>query len=260
MNIHISTGDGRFELDVNVSKQQFTNTLFPKLNQEDDIFSFHLPAAEFFRLLVWSVMLLIGYVIGRILCLMQTQSDYGQSHEQLDYNVFDNLPSLLAMGFTLYYFTCAHSEKRFNYIFGFTAKTRYSGAKFIFYFLAPFVWRWFNPNPFQVYRFSGYLVENDVMSSAIVIALFILVVFWHIFASHRLGVLWTYLVSRILVFGVFALCCLNEPGIGIRIYDYQIAWVFALLGCLNHPLSLLTLALGMALFVDGLARHKIDVL
>lgn len=259
MNIHITTGDGAFDLEVNVSKQQYANTLFPSLNREDDIFNYHLPGAEFFRLLVWSLTLLIGYGIGRILCLTQTLSDNDQLDDQLNYNVLDNLYSLLAMGFTLYYFTCAHSEKRFNYIFGFSAKTRYSGAWFVFFFVAPFAWRWFNPDPFGVYRFADHVVENDGTLSVIVVVLFILVVFWHIFASLRLGVLWTYLGSRIFVFGVFALFFINDP-IANRVNDYQIAWVFALLGCLNHPLSLLTLALGMALFVDGLARHKMHIL
>lgn len=259
MNIHITTGDGEFDLEVNVSKQQYTNTLFPSLDRKDDIFNYHLPGAEFFRLLVWSLTLLIGYGIGRILCLTQTLSDNDQLHDQLNYNVFDNLYSLLTMGFTLYYFTCAHSEKRFNYIFGFTAKTRYSGALFVFFFAAPFIRRWLNPNLFEVYRFADPVFENESTFSVIVITLFILVVFWHIFASLRLGVFRTYLGSRMFVFGVFAFFFISDP-IAIRVKDYQIAWVFAVLGCLNHPLSLLTLALGMALFVDGLARHEIHVL
>jgi len=221
---------------------------------------YYVESGEFLRLFVWCVTLLLSFGLGRLLCF--GNGNYYSCRTQLQKNVFDNLSVLLLMGIALFFFTGAHSAVRFNYIYGFTLNTGYSGMLFLFTFsLTPVAWKGIDTTPFASLMFTADGLKNNTVPLVLAIAFFLFTVCWHIYTAYRAGVLLAYLVTRCLVLAYLILgigLCQNEPDIEIHVHHYQIGWFVALLGCFNHPISVITLAFGAGLFVEGLATYGAD--
>jgi len=230
-------------------------------NNEDVVdLLYWLQPWDFYRLFIWSAMLLLAFGLGRLLCI--GHGNYEFCRTQLQSDVFDNLSALLLMGIALCFFTGVHSSIRFNYLYGFNANTGYSGVLFLLTFvLTPVVWKGLNTTALSSLAFTARGMSNNVVPLAFTIVLFLFTVCWHIYTAYQLGVLRVYLVSRCLVFVYLILSillCLNEPDIQIHVHHYQLGWLVALLGCFNHPISLITLSFGAGLFVEGLATFGAD--
>jgi len=232
------------------------------IRNEDVSFNlmYHLESGEFLRLFVWCVMLLLAFGLGRLLCI--GHGDYEFCRTQLQNNVFDNLSVLLLMGITLFFFTGVHSAIRFNYLFGFTPNTGYSGVLFLFTFLLTLVaWKGLDTTPLASFMFTASGLSNNIVPLVLSIVIFLFIVCWHINTAYKQGILMAYLLSRCLVLAYLILgivLCVNEPNIEIHVHHYQLGWFLALLGCFNHPISVITLAFGAGLYVEGLATYGAD--
>jgi len=220
----------------------------------------YLESWEFLRLFAWCITLLLSFGLGRLLCI--GSGNYQFCRTQLQSHVVDNFSALLLMGIALFFFTGAHSAIRFNYIYGFTPNTGYSGVLFLFtLIITPIAWKGIDTRPFASFMFTADGLANNIVPLVLAIVFFLFTVCWHIYTAYKAGVLLVYLVSRYLVLAYLILgvvLCLNEPNMEIHVHHYQIGWFVALLGCVNHPISVITLAFGTGLFVEGLATYGAD--
>jgi len=232
-------------------------------NYDEGSMPYHLSSNEFFRLFVWCITLLLGYGLGR--CLCSVKGKFGECSHQNKSRLFENFSALLAMGIILALFTGVLSENRFNYIYGFKAETRYSGVIFLFAFvLAPFIWKYLNTVEMtQTFTLTGDGVRDNIGPFLILITTFIFLIIWHLTAAYKVRVFKIYLASRGLVYIFFTmniLVCISDSDLKIHMHHYQMAWLFALLGSFNHPVSLLTLAFATGVFVEGLSAYGADPL
>jgi len=220
----------------------------------------HLPPREFFHVFVWSVTLLLAFGFGRMLCIGHGNYEFCRTWQDSD--MFDNMSVLLLMGITLCFFTGTHSAIRFNYLYGFSAETNYSGVLFLFvFFLTPIVWKGVDTTALKSFMFTASGLSNNIVPLMCVIILLLSTVGWHIYMAHQREVLIVYIISRSLVFLYLVLNivgCINETKIKIHVHHYQLGWLLALFGCFNHPISVVTLAFGAGLFVEGLSTFGAD--
>jgi len=214
-----------------------------------------MPHLELLRLFVWSVMLMIVFGLCRFMCIGHGDLEYCRTLSVSD--VFDNLSALLLMGITLFLFTGIHSSIRFNYIYGFSADTGYSGVWFLLTLVAtPVVMKGLGTTPMSSFNFTGPGLSNNLMLVGLTSVLFLFTLCWHIYSAHLNGVLMVFVVSRFIVLMYFILnilFCLNQCNVWIHVHHYQLGWFVAMLGCCNHPISLITLSFGTALMVEGLS-------
>jgi len=228
--------------------------------QDENNLPHHLIPIEFIRVFAWMITLVIGFGLGRLLCI--GHGDFEYCRQQLQHEVFDNLSALLAMGVTLFYFTGLNSASRFNYLFGFGADTRYSGLLFIFTFIVvPIVWKGIDTTALQTFAFTAQGLRGAAAPLVAIALACIFTVGWHIVLARRHGVLRVYVASRLLVYGFFLLyivVCVNEPHVEYHVHHYQLGWLVALLGCFNDPISLVTLTFGVGLFIEGIATYGAD--
>jgi len=227
---------------------------------DDEWLCFYLHREEFFRVFIWSVMLLLGFGLCRLLCIGNGRYEYCRPQSNSD--LFDNFTVLFLMGITLSFFTGVHSAVRYNYLYGFSADTKYSGVLFLFTFLlTPVVWKGLDLTSLKSFIFTTVGLSHNTVPLLFCITLFLFTVCWHFYAAYRLGVYRVYVISRCLLFLYFVLnivVCRNQPDINIHVHHYQLGWFIALLGCFNHPISVITLSFGMGLFVEGLATFGAD--
>jgi len=259
----MSVQDNIEELKIDVKTHEGAKpTSLPRQSENtvNDESLYYLPGGEFFHVFLWCGMLLLAFGLGRLLCV--GHGNYENCRTQLESNVFDNLSSLLLMGIALCFFTGIHSAIRFNYLYGFGAETNYSGFLFLFTFvLTPVAWKGLDTTALKSFMFSREGLSNNIVPLLISAFLFFFSVGWHFYTAYRLGVFKIYLISRCLVFVYFILnivVCLNEPDIEIHVHHYQLGWFVGFLACFNHPISVVTLAFGAGLFVEGLAIFGAD--
>jgi len=219
-----------------------------------------IPHLQLLRLFVWLVTLMLVFGLCRFLCIGHGDLEYCRTLSVSD--VFNNLSALLLMGITLFLFTGIHSSIRFNYVYGFSADTMYSGVLFLVILVAtPVFMKGLGTTPMHSFNFTGPGLSHNLLPVVLTSVFFLFTLCWHVYSACLHGVLMVFALSRFIVFMYFIvnlMFCLNECNVWIHVHHYQLGWFVALLGCFNDPISLITLSFGTSLMVEGLSTFGPD--
>mmetsp|Transcript_63346 Transcript_63346/g.185186 ORF Transcript_63346/g.185186 Transcript_63346/m.185186 type:complete len:300 (+) Transcript_63346:53-952(+) len=228
--------------------------------------SHRVPWVQYFAFGVWTLLLLLQYGFTRALChhgIPKDCEEMDRGSINVQVRVMYDFQQLLTMGFVLAVLTGVHLPERFFYIFR-LQRPRPRGLVFLLcFFLSSPGWSALNANP----TLSHFTLTADMKGIYLVLLgflllLVVLLVGWHLWCAWRhnswKGFL-AYLLSRLAVwtfYAVYMTITLKNKRMTFRIHHYEVAYLAAVLAEFNHPLSLLLLAIGTGIFVQGIAAYS----
>lgn len=233
------------------------------------------PWEQYFALAFWLLLLLNGVAFTRIVCQHGIPADCQENTNTVAFAKM--LHETLLHGLILAVFTGMINEARFMYVFSY--KWKLDGMWVIpraFVFLTVF---------FATMPIYGYLSDIpwlttfslrsdstfDVLHSALLLALQGLIVFllvWHVWFAYHFSKgfaegFWAYILSRVFWLGLYAayfVLASDMSGQVFHLHHYVVGFLLAILAEFNEPLSLILLAIGSGIMVQGIAAYGADPL
>ena len=214
--------------------------------------------SRYISALRWVGLLVIGYLFNRGICVtLHLPQDYLEM-SFLGHVV--TLANLVLMGFMQGWFCHVIEDVQRNQrLFG-------NKAFLVTYFATFPLFAWMGD-----WSLLAHAVTTDsVLPLEFAIFLFVLglgvlvVVFWHVVYARQVLAsqmdFRAYCAGRAVAFGFFLGSLLLAEADGkplvIHLHHYFLAWVVSLFAAFNHPISIVTLAISAAIFVQGLSAYS----
>lgn len=227
-----------------------------------------IPWQQYFALSFWYAMLLANACFTRLLCHKGIPHDCHRREDKL--GELHSLQILLTMGFILAVLCAVIHKDRFGYLFNVTPNGHFRGLIFIVVFMGTsLVWGSLDLVP-SLSTFS--LTTSGEKSSLFTALLYVLtfgavalIVFHGIlaFKHNPLRGFLAYALSRLTIWAMYVLFFIESEKtamVDFHLHHYMVGFLIAILAEFNHPISLLLLAIGSGIFVQGLAAYSADPL
>lgn len=229
--------------------------------------SHRVPASQYFILGVWMSMLLLLYAWSRFLCTCGVPSDCAE-HDDIVV-VMRDIQFLMYSGFVLAIMTGMHWPDRFQYIFAFGRGGQPPrGVAFLaLVFFTALIWGLLDLVP----GFSNFsLAHRTAVQGWNILILLLVTVFagglaiWHVvhaFRSNSLAGFTAYVCSRLVFvsfYAVYGVLAAGDANVNFHFHHYMFGYLIALLAEFNHPASLVLLAVGTGIYVQGIAAYEAD--
>ncbi|CAK9030359.1 unnamed protein product [Durusdinium trenchii] len=225
-----------------------------------------IPWKQYGALAVWFVLLLIQYCVVRVVCQLQIPRDCHPDSSLLE--VMYDFQVMFVMGFMLAILTGVHMPDRFAYLFCFS-RPKPRGWVFlaVMLLIGP---AWGSLDHIEVLSrisFTTDFFKKSVVNCLIGVGVGAFAVFllgWHFYCACRhnpLSGFLAYTCSRLAIWIFYALylyVAANTAGVYVHLHHYIIGFLCAILAEFNHPISLLVLAGGTGIFVQGISAYDAD--
>lgn len=224
-----------------------------------------IPVTQYLTLGAWFVMLFVQYGCVRFVCKFHIPEDCKPKNDVV--LLMEDMQYLLFPGFVLAVMTGMNWPDRFLYIFSFSRAEPRGWWFLSVYFVFAFVWSCLHLIPvlgdFTLTEWRPeWCLPLFLVGGGSLYALG-----WHFWAAYkynsRSGFV-AYILSRLALLTFFSLYILikveNETDIVFHFHHYAFGLVVASLAEFNHPVSLLLLACGTAVFVQGLAAYGAETI
>lgn len=181
-------------------------------------------------------------------------------------DVMGTFQYLLSMGFVLAILTGMNWPDRFAYVFTFERRQPRG-----FFFLAIYAFSGIGWGSLMLFpslagfTLTGITPAYMIPLIAVVVGAVVLLT-WHLWMAYCTNS-WAgfvaYAMSRgvlVFFFAMYLFVSLSHQGVGFHLHHYAVGWLAASLAEFNHPLSLILLACGTAVFVQGLSAYGADAI
>lgn len=227
-----------------------------------------IPWQQYFALCFWYALLLTNVCLTRLLCHRGIPHDCHDRTDKL--RELHSLQVLVTMGFIIAVLCGVIQQDRFGYIFNMTSEGYYRGAIFIFFFMgSSIVWGSMDLLP----SLSAFTLttsgEKDNHFTILLYGLTIgaagLIAFHFVWAfryNSFKGFL-AYAISRVSIWTLYVMLFIESNKTimaDFHLHHYMVGFLIAIIAEFNHPISLLLLAIGSGIFVQGLAAYNADPL
>lgn len=227
-----------------------------------------IPWEQYFALGFWYCLLLANAAFTRLWCYCNIPLD---CHSRVDsLRGIHSLDTLLKDGFIIAVLTGVMQKDRFAYLFNFSQEHYFRGALFLVVFFATspvFGSLDLIPALSRISLTTGSAHSQLYNFVIILLALggVALVLFHVVWAAmhNPLKACVAYLGSRLVVWVIYAMYFVEAGKIttaDFHLHHYMVGYLIAILAEFNHPVSLLLLAIGTGIFVQGLAAYNADPL
>ncbi|CAE7315149.1 unnamed protein product [Symbiodinium sp. CCMP2456] len=226
-----------------------------------------VPWRQYAALAAWFLLLLLQYCVVRIVCQFGIPRDCHPDTRLLE--VVYDFQVMFVMGFMLAILTGVHLPDRFAYLFRFRSP-RPRGFAFIgIMLLSGPAWGSLD-HVEELSRISfttAYFRSGGLKSLLIAMAIFAAAVgllLWHFicaFKHNPLSGFLAYCCSRLsiwLFYGFYIFVASETAGVYVHLHHYIIGFLVALLAEFNHPISMILLAAGTGVFVQGISAYDAD--
>lgn len=227
-----------------------------------------VPWEEFMALGSFLFLLLAGAALTRLVCQFGVPLDCHQREDKT--KLAESLNTLVYMGFILASLTRVHQQDRFSYIFCLDRRCP-RGILFIVVFMStPPVYGSLDLVPALSRMSISIPSGSDMLSGTVMIlllivaALFLVLVLWHFvhcFMNNSMAGFMAYVGARATVWLLYYIrwWAVHETSDAtFRFHHYMIGFILAILAEFNHPISLLLLAIGTGIMVQGIAAYDAD--
>lgn len=222
-----------------------------------------VPWQHYLALLCWSVLLSIAYLVTRIVCGFGIPED---CTEPDPLEIMQDFQVMLSMGFILAIFTGFHLEERFQYIMCFQLR-KPRGFFFIVTLLTsgPIFGSLDSIPILSRMSLTPAFIDKGGVNTLLllgVIAGALALVAWHFvyaFYTNPIQGSLAYTGLRISVwtfYAVFLEVAVNTPDASFHLHHYYCGFLIAILAEFNHPISMLLLAAGTGVFVQGISAYE----
>jgi len=219
-----------------------------------------VPWQQYVRVGFFSVLLLLQYTLTRVVCKHGIPHDCHDHYDKVE--IVHDFQQLFTFGFMLSVLTGIHLKDRFDYLFcvlsprprGFVFLILFFGASpgFGSLDLLPFLTH-FTLKPGQ-----GGINEILLYGVCGGAAMLVLWHFWLAWRDNPWQGFLSYTVSRLVIWAFYAayfVAASDMTAVTFHLHHYIAGFLVALLAEFNHPLSLILLALGAGVFVQGIAAY-----
>lgn len=224
-----------------------------------------VPWQQYFALAFWCIMILTAAAFTRLVCLLGVPHDC-HGHSDLVLSVYDT-HLLLAYGFVLAVLTGVLQADRFEYVFCFHGERPWGVVFVAVFFLSSPVFGLLDLVPFLTHfslsagNASGMF--NLLLLFALVLGAVALVTWhlWYAFQNNPLNGFLAYALSRLavcLIYVSYFVAAYGAQEVSFHFHHYLVGFLCAIFGEFNHPLSLVLLAAGAGIMVQGIAAYDAD--
>lgn len=239
-----------------------------EVNAEGKTIRSQIPWQQFLAIAYWLMLLTANAALTRLVCNFGVPHD---CHDRVDLiRGLDSYDRLLKDGFIIAVLTGINHRDRFRYLFDFSKESWFRGIWFIGVFmltspvfgsldLIPALSRLSLTTGGHQSILFNILIVLLVLGAAALIGLHIAWAF--MYNSPIAGT--TYIVSRAVVWLVYIIYFVeanNHWWLQFHLHHFMIGYMIAILAEFNHPISVLLLAIGSGIFVQGLAAYAADPL
>jgi len=243
------------------SQRSRRTSLLAKRDDALDNDSHRIPGSQYFILAVRLSILFFVYQWSRYLCQFGVPDDCHSKEDSVE--EMRDLHILFLQGTFLALITGVHWPDRFLYIFCFDRKKPLGAVFIVFTFGAAAVWGLLGMIP-GLKTFSltaGALSGWRLMFLLAYAAGALWLVLWHLWRAFKYNS-WAgfvaYTGSRLSLLGFYAtyvFVAAGDPHVHLHFHHYAVGFLMASLAEFNHPFSVLLLAIGTGIFVQGLAIY-----
>lgn len=224
-----------------------------------------IPWLEYVFFGLWIAMLLAQYGLTRLWCALGLPEDCADHSDPV--KLMNDFHQLLTNGFVIAVLTGVNQADKFMYIYSLWRPYPRGILFLILFFGASPAWSALNYSPFlSKFSITDEMETSYIALSCAVLALVGLLILWHIWIAFwhnsRTG-FFVYVASRFCIFGFFSayvVVSMTHLETDLHFHHYTIGFVVACLAEFDHPLSLLLLAIGTGVFVQGIAAYDADPL
>lgn len=226
-----------------------------------------VPWEQYFALAFWIFLLLTNACFTRIVCQYGIPADCDSSTNTVDF--VKTLHELVIFGFILAIFTGIAHEARFMWIFRFSAKYPHGIIYMLLFFGTVPVYGWLSDlpslNSFSLTSTSTFHAANFVILVLLVVTVAALAI-WHIWYAYgnSSGLsegFWAYLIVRMVWVGIYVAyfyCASSLTTVAFHLHHYVVGFLLALLAEFDQWPSLILLAVGTGIMVQGIAAYGAD--
>jgi len=227
--------------------------------------SHRIPVSQYLFLGLWMLLLCANYGVVRLGCAFDIPRDH---HDDANIvKVLEDFQYMLFGGFVLAIMTGLHWPDRFLYVFCFSPKCPRGLLFLLAFFGSGIGWGFLDMIPglsgFTLTSFKAEYLLPMVLLVVGTVCLLSLHLWWAYRHNSTAG-FWAYLVSRAALIAFYStyLVVKLQPGhadaVVFHFHHYAVGLIAASLAEFNHPLSVLLLACGAGVFVQGLAAYDAD--
>jgi len=224
-----------------------------------------VPGAQYAALAAWAVLLLAQYGLMRAVCHLNVPPDCRERGDPV--RDLSDVHYLLFTGGFLAIFAGVHWPDRFRYIFCFRLRGGMRGLLFLaVLFLSGALWGALDLVPgLSQFSLTGLNGPNAFLM-LVLAAGTVALVSWHLWVAFKHNS-WSgflaYSLSRLALaalYGSYILVKIEHQDLTFHFHHYAVAFLAAALAEFNHPISLLALACGTGIFVQGVAVYGADAI
>ncbi|CAK0810309.1 unnamed protein product [Prorocentrum cordatum] len=224
-----------------------------------------VPASQYVTIGVWMVLLFIEYGLVRLMCDLGVPPDHTADDDII--KVLSDFQFLLFAGFVLAILTGINWPDRFLYIFCFQTRQPRGYMFLAAFFLSGIGWGFLDLFP-GLSEFS--LTEINLAYAIPLLALLlgaIALIVMHLWMAYRHNSwsgFFAYFLSRCALFAFYSSYLVvkmqtqHKDSVVFHFHHYAVGFLAASLAEFNHPLSVLLLACGTGVFVQGIAAYDAD--
>lgn len=226
-----------------------------------------VPWRQYVSLAVWYLLLVMEYIVVRIVCQFDIPRDC-KPHGDLD-TIFD-LQVMFMMGFMLAILTGVHMPDRFAYLFCFKGPRPRGIAFLLVMVVSGPVWGSLDTiDSLSRISFTSSFFEESFVNVLIGLAFGAAAAFlllWHFYCAfmhNQISGFLAYTGSRLSIwifYGVYLYIAATTTNVEVHLHHYVIGFLIAILAEFNHPISLVVLAAGTGIFVQGISAYHADAL
>merc|ERR1719193_43363 len=208
-------------------------------------------------------LLLAQFALVRVVCLGLIIPEDCRANPS-PVQIMADFQYLLSMGFVLAILTGMHWPDRLSYVFSFRWPNKRGPAFLVLYFFTGPAYGALNQIPvlgsFSLTTIQGPSIALFIAVLGGAAALFI----WHVWVAFRhnsLSGFLAYALSRVALavfFAGYLIVKAQHQDVKLHFHHYAVGFIIASFAEFNHPLSLVVLACGTAVFVQGIAAYGAD--
>lgn len=223
-----------------------------------------VPFEQYFALAIWLVILTAQYIFTRLVCQVGIPHDCHPDNDALE--IMHDFQVMYTFGFVLAILTGVHMPDRFRYLFCFRTPRPRGVFFLVVFFLTSPVFGSLDlvPGLQKLSLTAAGLKSSNAVLVMVLLFGAVLLVLWHVwcaFAHNSLKGFVSYVLSRLFVwlfYGAYLMVAAHTVGANVHLHHYVVGFLCAILAEFNHPLSLVLLAAGTGVFVQGIAAYDAD--
>lgn len=219
---------------------------------------------QYLVLLYWMLLLTAQYLLTQAVCSLGIPHDCHVGEDPIE--IMHDFQVMYTLGFIIAVFTGVPLEDRAAYLFCFRGPRPRGFAFIAVFLLSGPVWGSLDLVPlFQKLSLTAASMKsswtNDVLA-ALIVGGAIFLVAWHFHCAYKHNPLQGFLAYSLSRFAVclfyfsYLSLAASTTDVDVHLHHYVVGFLVALLAEFNHPISMVLLAAGSGIFVQGISAYE----